>query len=288
MGDTRGGATGGSHDGPALRFYLRMALRATQRPCSPASKMTVSYPIWPTASGNHDVWSRYVVSREPAVWWWHAEAPADGGVLLAHGAYLHSHRARFGGFMIVRGFHSPLSLGGLSGAHCAVAGRNDAACSSVTAARQRLLERAAEKGALICHDETAKPSYALLPADEDAGTGGYYDRPGRIACAAHTFGPHEPWTIFSFNDLVWAPQVDVFLQHTMLFAYYAPPAGVHAHVSNTTFAFTPGMPGSKRFQKVGVWSMRCGPRGYVEGPWNQWEEDSLRAQSERSCPPAGP
>ena len=43
--DVRGGDAAAPQDGPALRFYVRIALRTTQQRCIPVSKLSVAYPM---------------------------------------------------------------------------------------------------------------------------------------------------------------------------------------------------------------------------------------------------
>ena len=133
------------------------------------------YPVTPVAA--RDRLTRYPVSNEPAVWWWTVLAPRGGRILPP--AWVHSHRARYGGLLLVEGSYSPCSLAGL-GPNCTGSGL---ATPPAGLAEARRALREAAGSSLVCEDdEQLAPSYVRLPEDPRSGTGGYYDRPGSLRC----------------------------------------------------------------------------------------------------------
>lgn len=65
---------------------------------------------------------------------------------------------------------------------------------------------------LVCADEEDEwPSYLYLPIDKE-GTGGYYDRQGRVRCKRTWIQRDEEFTLFSFNQPRWSAEVDPFPQ----------------------------------------------------------------------------
>ena len=57
---------------------------------------------------------------------------------------------------------------------------------------------------LICHDDAAVPAYAVLPQNKKDGTGGYYDRRGKVICQDFAFKQNDVVTVFSFSTPRWA------------------------------------------------------------------------------------
>lgn len=170
------------------------------------------YPVTPVAA--RDRLTRYPVSNEPAVWWWTVLAPRGGRILPP--AWVHSHRARYGGLLLVEGSYSPCSLAGL-GPNCTGSGL---ATPPAGLAEARRALREAAGSSLVCEDdEQLAPSYVRLPEDPRSGTGGYYDRPGSLRCEPADLSRGAAYTVFSFSTPRWARGVDPFPQHTMLFMY---------------------------------------------------------------------
>ncbi|KAL1510680.1 hypothetical protein AB1Y20_006976 [Prymnesium parvum] len=188
---------------PPLAWFVRLAfeLAPPSSRCRAATKLIWWYPVTPAAAA--DRLSRYDVPRRPALFWWVMRAPRGGRLLPP--AWVHSHRARYGGLLLVRGKHSPRSLAAFPRA------------ANLTAARSALLAAAA--GRLVCaDDEERAPSFARLPPAAD-GTGGWYDRQGRVVCRQLDIERGEEYTLFSFNEPRWSTDVDPYPQHTMLFMY---------------------------------------------------------------------
>ena len=74
-------------------------------------------------------------------------------------------------------------------------------------------------GQLVCSDEEEdSPSFVHLPPSAD-GTGGFYDRQGRVVCSPERIEEGDAFTLFAFNSPRWNREVDPFPQHTMLFMY---------------------------------------------------------------------
>ena len=172
--------------------------------------------------------------------------------LVCAGAYYHAHRARFGGHLLVKGNHTPRSLGGFAPRDCFL--KTMSGCGSVADARARLLAHANASGLLICHDDPAAPTYATLPKDPALGTGGSYDRPSQAVCRAHQFASREVWTSFAFSRVVFSGDIEPFMQHMGLFAYYERESML-SQVAN-----------SQPEKWGGLWDFEEG--SYVEGVWD--------------------
>lgn len=232
-----------------LAFYLRAAfsLSGGGRSCTPASKLFLFNPHNVYAS--RDIYERYGVPHVEAVYWWRYTLPRSGTLLRP--VWVHSHRARYGGLLIVQGNTSLTALASHAARgedegefECAeVAPLNEtvpsgeaaprkavpsaaragsaspAACRSAAAMRSLLVERAGRR--LVCHDDPATPSFVRL-AHGDDGFGGYHDRPGAFHCREWHFRAGEVITLFSFNVPLWNQHLAVFPQHTMVFAHYVP------------------------------------------------------------------
>ena len=165
--------------------------------------------------------------------------------------YVHAHRARYAGMLLLRGAHTPRSLLRSLGLHCPsavqranadgrsfsgggsdIGGEVPPPCRDVAAARDSLRRIAEAKSLLLCADEGLPPGETGLPPGEaglppgEAGRhhGGHHDRPGAFRCRAATFAAGEVVTAFAFSRANWAVGVTHFLQHSILFAYvrYAP------------------------------------------------------------------
>merc|ERR1711920_857164 len=113
--------------------YLRLAfhLAEPQQCCRPVTKLIFWYPF--TRFARQDALSRYAVTNRDSVLWWTMRSPTGGRFLPP--AWLHSHRARFAGMLLVNGRHSPLSLAG----DACLAGV-DMRCGSLTGLRSLLIE----------------------------------------------------------------------------------------------------------------------------------------------------
>ena len=65
------------------------------------------------------------------------------------------------------------------------------------------------------------------PVSQGDGHGGVFDRQGKVSCSDFSFRQNEPLTVFSFSHPNWATDLNVFPQHTILFAHFKPEAIRH-------------------------------------------------------------
>lgn len=139
----------------------------------------------------------------------------DSGEIVGP-AWIHSHRARHRGFLLVKGTHSMHSLTGV-GPDCAFS--NDLACHDISAARQRVIENGGSL--VVCRDYPEVPSFETITSRNGVVT--YFDRPGKFGCSPLSFTFGQNFTIFVFSGPVYHPgntPNTIFPQHSMIFAYY--------------------------------------------------------------------
>jgi len=208
-----------------LRFWLRVRFVLAPTPCTPIGKLLIWYPY--TAACERDMLARYPVSPSPTLMWW-TVTMASGGRIVPP-AWLHSHRARLTGVLLLRGEQHPDSFG-LGIANCTraptmlqagVKTMQQAAprwCEDVSALRAALMARAADE--LICHDNASTPMFF---SERDGAQSYYYDRQGELLCAPHHFAAGERATVFAFTDAVWDAHMTQFPMHTILFMHLLPP-----------------------------------------------------------------
>jgi len=204
----------------ALPFYVRLVFRVAPKaqPCRPVTKFIWWYPF--TTEATKDLLTRYNVGTRDAVWWWAFEVPRRLRILPP--AWLHSHRARYGGLLLLRGNHSPH---GLLSLHRPLPSTKSVGCTpssvvSAAGARACLYGAALSRNELVCADDEAhQPSSVQLPASADGATGGLYDRQGAVRCEPLQLGRAERLSLFAFSTVRWNGQVDPFPQHTMLFFF---------------------------------------------------------------------
>ena len=82
--------------------------KVAQQPCTPAHKIIGGWPI--TTYATEDAFTRWDVGNTDRIYWWRYRMRDQGSLLP--GSYLHAHRARYGGFLMVAGRHSVGSLTG--------------------------------------------------------------------------------------------------------------------------------------------------------------------------------
>lgn len=114
-----------------LSWFIRLKFELSPRPCRPLTKLIWWYPVTPFAS--NDRLSRYEVPSRAAVFWWTMRAPRRG--VLLPPAWVHSHRARYAGLLLIRGAHSLSSLARI--------GPSGQGCKDLREARRKLVEAAA-------------------------------------------------------------------------------------------------------------------------------------------------
>lgn len=207
--------------GSKLKWWLRVRfVVSVAAACTPITKLIIWYPYSREAAA--DGLMRYDVGNTQRLTWWTVAIPSAGR--LVPPAWMHAHRARLAGLLLLRGRVAPSAYAGL-GADCAR--RGHAACASVDTLRAYVLREAG--AAVICHNNASVPSYAVQPAAAELSGGGgggaslgYFDRQGELLCEPHTFAAGDAVTVFAFSRSVWQPEDEHFTMHTMLFAHFEP------------------------------------------------------------------
>merc|ERR1712232_1320449 len=103
---------------------------------------------------------RYDVGNRAKIFFWTIEM-YRGGTLLPP-AWLHSHRARHAGYLLLWGQHTPFRLLPDCGREWNQMVVNESAnCDSLDAVRQRVLNLSSIR--VLCHDDPQVPSHVELP-----------------------------------------------------------------------------------------------------------------------------
>jgi len=223
---------------PRIEWWLRLYFRMSLEPCKLANQLILWHPIDDVVRQEKLV--RFDVGNAPMVRWWTLTLPNAGTILPQF--YVHSHRGRYGGALVVKGRHSLWSLAGMTdacveeqdarrmGGTGSGSERPDCAAStglswdrlSMADLRAHLARRASQTNDLVCHDVAEVPVYLHLPAAAD-GSGGYHDRAGDFSCqAGRKFQPGEEWTVFYFSVPNFNPRIRTYLQHVLIFLRYDP------------------------------------------------------------------
>ena len=151
-------------------------------------------------------------------------------------AWIHAHRARHVGYVLLRGAHTLASLAKAVAVSPHAGGRGAAALNRsmslaellaslpaaerVGALRRQVLEWAGPQR-VLCRDDADVATHLVLPERGD-GLGGTFDRQGRVICSPFAFAAGETVTVFAFSRPRWARTIDPFPQHAMLLFYYVP------------------------------------------------------------------
>lgn len=208
-----------------MRFWLRLRFVLGASTCQPIGKLILWYPF--STPALEDPLLRYPVAPEPRLWWWTVTLPRTGRMVAP--AWLHSHRARYGGLLLVRGERNPRQFG-LDPANCTAAvpavgsGHSFSVpgwCDDLAALRSAIKRSAGAD--LICHDNEYAPTYAAF-----ASMGGkvrYFDRPGELLCDTHEFSSGDRVTIFTFTHSLWNAEIRDFPMHTIVFTHFLPTDG---------------------------------------------------------------
>ena len=168
-----------------------------------------------TAGGLEDRWSRYDVGPERKVMWWSTRLEAPGHIIPGN-AWVHAHRARYAGLILVDG---RVGLRELTGLGSNLESESKLELSEVHA---MIVAEATASGTLVCASDLSVPWWHELPCEAD-GTGGNYSKRGHFECHPVIFGERDGFvTIFSFNAPMWVPEVKHFPQHTMAFTFFMP------------------------------------------------------------------
>ena len=216
---------------PPLTWYLRIAFdvqsdsgggsghaTALPPPCTPVHKLILGYPLDEHALA--DPLLRFDAGNRETLFTWTLTLPVSGR--LAQPAWLHAHRARYGGYLLLRGAHSVTELLSMQGDRRGALDnlRGSLPPSNRTATvRAILLERAMRNGSLLCHDDPAEPTF-VARAERGDGLGGIFDRQGRVVCEPFAFGASEVLTAVYLSRPVWATDLVPFPQHAQLAFYY--------------------------------------------------------------------
>ena len=244
---------------------MRLLFRMSSRPsCQLANKLILWHPV--DAIVRKEKLVRFSVGAVPAVRWWTGVLPRAGSILPE--AWVHSHRGRYGGVLVVSGRHSLWSLAGvpreclerletfehlptpargrrasdaLSHPDCKAAANMSWAGLSAASLRSHLLGRAEASGSLICHDLPEVPVYLRLPAAAD-GSGGYHDRAGQFQCATgRRFTAGEAWSVFYFSTPNFNPRMTSYLQHLLVMLRYVPAEAPPTSIVDEVFPAAFGM-----------------------------------------------
>ena len=199
--------------------------------CKPVHKLILMYPMDEHVSS--DVLQRFDCGNRQSLFTYSIVLPSSGTVVPP--SWMHTHRARHGGYVLLRGEHTLFSLvAGAPNASSAVENLTAAhieyttlledvsampASARVASLRRAVLERAG--ASLLCHDDERQPTSFAINETGD-GLGGHFDRQGATVCEPFSFRADEKVTAFSFVNPNWALDLKVFSQHTMLFLLFTP------------------------------------------------------------------
>ena len=217
---------------------IRFELAAAHEHCTVVSKFILMYP--PDLMSTQDLLNRYNVGNSSKAYSWTIEMDVPGGTFHPP-AWMHSHRARHAGYVLLRGEHT---LHSLVSAEC-ILGRNG--CDTVAGIRKELLTTDEE---ILCADNYLVDTDSIYIPDKHMGDGvpspphhlmsrlhrmllwlklvvllgmtGNYDRQGNVKCKSFDFKRGDMMTVLSFAIPRWADEMGVFPQHSMLFALYVP------------------------------------------------------------------
>jgi len=219
-------AAGGASAAP-LRFYLEISFELGAAALRPAHSLWFDAPL--SAVIPQDVYGRYAVPSGHAVSWWFAAMPVDGSMLI--GAWLHTHRARYRAYLLLRGKREPQGCAewGIS----AIADRRWGDVRQV-AEPIKLLDtlRTSYADDLICEGDERGQNWVELRPDDLAKRGeasgvrpGRYDRAGAIKCRPWSFRQGDEVTHYALHEPVWDASIETFAMHTNLFFFASPAEG---------------------------------------------------------------
>ena len=236
---TAGGGQGGGQAlkaaaAPEIEWYMRLYFRMSAAPCKLANKLILWHPVDAVVSLEKLV--RFPMGAAPEVRWWTTRL-RRGGTILPE-TWVHSHRGRYGGCLVVAGRHSLWSLAGMP-----MTARDQAmpttapswSIGSASELRAHLALRAEAAGTLVCHDVAEEPVFLRLPPASD-GSGGYHDRAGRFVCeTGRHFEAEEEWTVFFFSTPNFSPKMRMYMQHMLVMLRYAPDAPLRTSIVDEVF-----------------------------------------------------
>ena len=216
-----------------LTWYIRVVLKLTSKPCIATSKLILWHPQ--KEAVRNEKLSRFVVNNRPHIRWWSYSLSRDGELVLP--AWVHSHRGRYGGALVVRNNHSLWSLAQLparcledpadsAGASADAAGSRGpnapgggecAALFDLSRMLKRLKGNAEAADDLICYDLREQPTFLFVnQSTAPPGYGGFHDRGGELHCRAATFRAGDKWTVFYANEPVFHSHMKTFMQHLLV------------------------------------------------------------------------
>lgn len=219
---------------PEIEWYMRLYFRMSAAPCKLANKLILWHPVDAVVSLEKLV--RFPMGAAPEVRWWTTRL-RRGGTILPE-TWVHSHRGRYGGCLVVAGRHSLWSLAGMP-----MTARDQAmpttapswSIGSASELRAHLALRAEAAGTLVCHDVAEEPVFLRLPPAAD-GSGGYHDRAGRFVCeTGRHFEAEEEWTVFFFSTPNFSPKMRMYMQHMLVMLRYAPDAPLRTSIVDEVF-----------------------------------------------------
>lgn len=202
-----------------IQWWLRIRLGLSPTPCRPIAKVVFWFPI-----DDFTLRSRilgYDVGADDRLTWWTMKAPTR--LRLAGDPWVHSHRARYAGLLILRnGPRTPWELSPDLPADCSRTAR--AECSGLDALRSHLFRQAMRlppgQGSLYCQDNLHANTTAL--ATTPGGATIQIDLPGQVVCASgrdSELQQGDMLTVLAFTRAVYLPEADPFQQHTLVFSH---------------------------------------------------------------------
>ena len=186
-------------NGTALEYYLEFAFRLAppQLKLRPVSLFWMFQPCdglyheLSTSFGNG--FNTFNVQAHDTLVWWSGVMPADGK-LLPENPWLHTHRARFAGFLLLKASLSALNFSCDEFGVSEVSGEHSRA-ADLTAIRARLMQ----SGQVVCYDDPTVADYITIKGSPREGVAaGVYERQGRVRCTPWSFTRGERYSIFGF------------------------------------------------------------------------------------------
>lgn len=255
--DHNSSTLGGQHaTGPRYGWFFRIAFEVEQASapaCEPVHKLALGYPI--DAHVLHDHVARFDAGSRETVFLWTHRLPYGGTV--APPLYSHVHRARYAGHLLLRGEHTLDGLvGGANGQTLASLRASLPPSNRTAIVRQMAIDRARADGSLLCSDDPNEKTFVSRPEGGD-GTGGFFDRRGRLECAPFAFAAGEVVTVLLFSRPLWATHLRVFPQHAQIFLFYTPLDGARTPI--VSMVPIHGYPAGYTVTDLhGTRSLRCG------------------------------
>ena len=205
------------------------------------------------------------VQRVPSLVWWSGRMPASG-MLLNHVPWLHTHRARFSGVLVLAASLAELNFSCRSFGVTNVSAEHSRA-ADLSAIRRRLLA----SGRVVCQDDQAVPDFVDVKPSAHLGiAGGMYERQGRLRCEPWAFRSGDRYSVFGFFRPRWHSDIRHMGMHLAAF--------LHVDLGNPNASFDATLVG-ETFNPCTVADEP--PEGTV--PWDPWDRRAV-AQATSKAP----